>query len=98
MTREGIIEQLKDSGLSRENAHLSVDTFFNEISQALEKEEPVTLKNFATFLTKEKSAIRYFNKAKGEEEILPAKRIIKVKFSGSFRERVNASTMKGGQG
>ena len=89
MTREDLYKAVMRSGLSREMSRKAVDIFFETICAALERGEKVNLKNFAAFETKSKAAIGHFDHRSGKRSILPAKRIIRVRFARHLRSRVN---------
>ncbi|GEM_PF-3167043 len=95
MTREDLYSKMKETGLSHEASKQSVDTFFDLVSSTLENKGKVNIKNFASFETKEKGSIKHRKKTTGELTVLPAKTIIRTKFSKQLRDLVNASSLKG---
>lgn len=83
---ELIAEMAKRGKLSKEESTLLVETFFDEIAEALESGNRVEIRGFGSFSTRQKEARRGRNPKTGEEIEISAKRFPHFKPGKDLRE------------
>lgn len=78
LTKADIVKQLMDetSSLSKEDAMLVVNTFFEEISLALEKGKEVKFTNFGKFVVRKKKKRAGRNPRTGEYALISARKVV----------------------
>jgi integration host factor subunit alpha len=83
---KSIQEQLK---VSTSKSSKLLESLLETIKQTLESGEDVMISNFGKFCVKEKKARKGHNPATGEDMMLPLRRVVTFKSSGTLRERIN---------
>jgi len=78
------------TGLTKPQARLVVDSFFDRISDALAKGDRVELRGLCSFFVKEYQAYTGRNPKTGEKVAIPPKRLPFFKAGLELRRRVNA--------
>jgi len=78
------------TGLTKPQARLVVDSFFDRISDALAKGDRVELRGLCSFFVKEYQAYTGRNPKTGEKVAIPPKRLPFLKAGLELRRRVNA--------
>ena len=78
------------TGLTKPQARLVVDSFFDRISDALAKGDRVELRGLYSFFVKEYQAYTGRNPKTGEKVAIPPKRLPFFKAGLELRRRVNA--------
>jgi len=89
MNKTELIEEVADqTGLTKKASREAVDAITSVITDALAREEKVTLVGFGTFQVMERKARKGRNPRTGEEIQIPAKRVPKFVPGKSLREKV----------
>jgi integration host factor subunit beta len=90
MNKLELVHTLKDlNGLSKSEAERSVTLFFNEIANALAKEERVEIRGFCSFFVKKYKSYTGRNPKTGEKVKISPKKLPFFKPGKELRERVN---------
>lgn len=91
LTKLEMSERLQqDLGFSRKEAKDFVDTFFEEIINALEGGEPVKISGFGNFDLRDKKARPGRNPKTGEEFSIEARRVVTFKAGRKLRDRIDS--------
>lgn len=89
LTKAELAEVLFDKyGISKQDAKVLVEDFFEEIRVALEKGEQVKLSGFGNFELRTKSQRPGRNPKTGEEIPISARRVVTFKPGQKFKSRV----------
>ena len=90
LTKADIVEQLsRDTDLSKESAKGILDTYFEEISAALESGEHVKLSGFGSYNLKHKKERLGRNIRTGESVHVPARRVVAFRTSEYLQQRID---------
>ena len=90
MNKLELTEALRDAtGLTWQQAKTVVDTFFDQISDALAKGDRVELRGLCSFFVKEYQAYTGRNPKTGEKIAVPPKRMPYFKPALELKERIN---------
>lgn len=90
LTKNDILERLQaDLGLSKSKANEITECLLEQIKASLGSGEDVLVTGFGRFCVKDKNQRKGRNPATGEDLILPVRRVVIFKCSGSLRKRVN---------
>ena len=90
MTKIDIINSVAEkTGLSKQDADISVETIINLIKEALAKNEEVILRRFGSFQTREKNPRIGRNPKTGEEAEITARTVVRFKAGKRFKQAVN---------
>ena len=93
MRKVEIINRIADeTGLTKAQAEKAVNAILEEIKDGLQRGEPVILRRFGSFQVREKRARMGRNPKTGEAAGIPARRVVRFKSGGHFRESVNDSS------
>ena len=96
LTKNDIAEMLfNELGLNKREAKDLVETFFEEIRQCLEANEPVKLSGFGNFELRDKNPRPGRNPKTGEEIPISSRRVVTFKPGQKLRARVE--TYAGGK-
>jgi len=79
----------EDSGLSKKDAKVAVESVINNISSSLTNGSTVQLIGFGTFSVVERAAKKGVNPATGAPIHIPACKTVKFKCGSSLKEAVN---------
>ncbi|WP_330926145.1 integration host factor subunit alpha [Candidatus Sororendozoicomonas aggregata] len=91
LTKAEIAEKLnEDLGLSKREAKEMVELFFEQIRQALEKNQQVKLSGFGNFDLRDKNGRPGRNPRTGEEIPITPRRVVTFKPGQKLRARVEA--------
>lgn len=91
LTKAELAERLhEDLGFNKREAKELVDTFFEEIREALEQNEMVKLSGFGNFELRDKRQRPGRNPKTGEEIPITARRVVTFKPGQKLRSRVEA--------
>jgi integration host factor, alpha subunit len=91
LTKADLAEKLyEDLGFNKREAKELVETFFDEIRQALEANEMVKLSGFGNFDLRDKKQRPGRNPKTGEEIPITARRVVTFKPGQKLRARVEA--------
>lgn len=86
LTKAELANSLCDKlGLSKSDAKELVDNFFEEISLALERSEPIKISGFGNFELKDKKARPGRNPKTGEEVTISPRRVVTFKQGQKLR-------------
>jgi len=90
MNKLELIQALKDAnGLSRSEAEVVVNLFFNQMAAALAKEERVEIRGFCSFYVKEYGAYTGRNPKTGDRVRIAPKKLPFFKPGKELKERVD---------
>jgi integration host factor alpha subunit len=90
MTKIDIINSVAEkTGLSKQDADLSVETIINLIKEALARNEEVILRRFGSFQTRDKNPRIGRNPKTGEEAEITARTVVRFKAGKRFKQAVN---------
>lgn len=96
LTKAELAEVLFDKyGVSKQDAKVLVEDFFEEIRIALEKGEQVKLSGFGNFELRTKSQRPGRNPKTGEEIPISARRVVTFKPGQKFKSRVENAEPEG---
>ncbi|MCX7766595.1 MAG: integration host factor subunit beta [Candidatus Sumerlaeia bacterium] len=89
MTKAEIVKLVKErTGLSRSQALVAVDTFLNNIKDALRRGERVCLVGLGTFYVKHRRKREGRNPKTGEKITVPEKKVVAFRAGKEFRQLV----------
>jgi integration host factor subunit beta len=90
MNRSDLVNKLKDkAALSKKDAAEVVDTFFDEITEALVKGDRVEIRSFGSFTVKNYKPYVGRNPKTGEQINVSSKRLPFFKVGKELKEKVN---------
>ena len=97
LTKKDSVDQIQDrlnphsrsDGRSKQETARNVDTLVEIIRRTLERADDVLLSGFGKFQVKEKAERKGRNPATNSGMILPARRVVTFKSSGTFREKID---------
>lgn len=91
LTKADLAEKLyEDLGFNKREAKELVETFFDEIRESLETNEPVKLSGFGNFELRDKKQRPGRNPKTGEEIPITARRVVTFRPGQKLRARVEA--------
>ncbi len=91
LTKADMAEKLfEELGLNKREAKELVETFFEEIRNALQKGEQVKLSGFGNFILREKNQRPGRNPKTGEEIPITARRVVTFRPGQKLKARVEA--------
>ncbi|MCX8048934.1 MAG: integration host factor subunit alpha [Methylohalobius sp.] len=97
LTKADIVEKLyADIGLNRKDAKELVDTFFEEIKQALAQGKPVRLSGFGSFELRDKRERPGRNPKTGQEIPVTARRVVTFRAGQKLKDRIEGHAVKEG--
>jgi integration host factor subunit alpha len=90
LTKANLIKQLVNAtfSLSKEDATLIVNSFFEEISLALEKGKEVKFTNFGKFIVRKKKKRAGRNPRTGEYALISARKVVTYNPSGNLKAEI----------
>lgn len=92
LTKAQLIERIRsDNGLTMKQSTDIVETTIDIIKKTLATGEDVLISGFGKFCVKQKAERKGRNPATGDNQILPARRVVTFKCSGKLREGVNGT-------
>jgi len=86
---ELINEVSEKANISKKDARLFLDTLTGTITEELSKGETVAIANFGSFCVTDRNPRKCKNPKTGEEILVPAKTVPKLKFGKKIKEAVN---------
>jgi integration host factor subunit beta len=90
MNRSELIDAItRKHMLPRKQAELAVVTIFQEMTEALKRQERVEIRGFGSFTTRSYGAYTGRNPKTGQAVAVPPKRLPHFKVGKELRERVN---------
>ncbi len=90
MTKAQLIDEVaRVADLSRKQAELIIDVFFQSVVNALERGEKIELRGFGSFRIRQRNARQGRNPKTGETVSVPAKRIPYFKPGRELKELLN---------
>ena len=93
MNKTELVREIsKNSGLTIKDAEVALKVLFQSITEALARDEAVSLVGFGQFTTVERAARSGRNPATGEEIYIAASRLPKFKPGKILKEQVLTST------
>lgn len=90
MNKAELVKAMADeTGLSQKDAEKALNSFVNQVSNALEQKDKVQLIGFGTFETRERSERTGRNPQTNEEITIPASTVPAFKAGKALKDRVN---------
>ena len=90
MNKAELVKAMADeTGLSQKDAEKALNSFVNQVSNALEQKDKVQLVGFGTFETRERAERTGRNPQTNEEIKIPASTVPAFKAGKALKERVN---------
>lgn len=90
LTKKDIVEQVyNELGFLKIQSVEIVESLLETIKATLETGEDVLVSGFGKFSVRDKHERKGRNPATGEDAILPARRVVTFKYSGTLRDKVN---------
>jgi len=90
LNKAKIIEVVAESnGYTRKQSIETVETLLELIKRSLESGEDVLISGFGRFCVKQKAERRGRNPASGKDLILAPRKVVKFKWSGKLKEKLN---------
>jgi len=77
------------SGLTKANAEKALNAFIEAVTEALKKEDKVTLVGFGTFMVAKRAARKGRNPRTGQEIKIPARKVVKFKPGSNLEAAVS---------
>jgi integration host factor subunit alpha len=92
LTKADLIESIRsNNGLTQKQSTDIVETTIDIIKNTLATGDDVLVSGFGKFRVKQKTERKGRNPSTGDDQILPARRVVTFKCSGKLRERVNGA-------
>jgi integration host factor subunit alpha len=91
LTKADIVTKVHEIGFTKKATVDIVESLIEIIKQTLEAEEDVLISGFGKFRVKEKAERKGRNPSTGEDQTLPARKVVTFKCSGKLRERINGA-------
>jgi integration host factor subunit alpha len=91
LTKSDIVAKVQEIGFTKKTAFDAVESLLEIIKQTLEGEEDILISGFGKFRVKQKAERKGRNPSTGEDQILPARKVVTFKCSGKLRERINGA-------
>jgi len=90
LTKADLIETIQsDNGLTQKQSTDLVEFIIGTIKNTLASGEDVMISGFGKLCVKEKAERKGRNPSTGDDQMLPARRVVTFKCSGKLRERIN---------
>jgi integration host factor subunit alpha len=89
LTKERIIEKLRDTDLKKSEASRVTESLLEIIKRTLESGEEVLITGFGKFCVKEKKARRGRNPQTGEDLMLRPRRVVTFQCSSILKNEIN---------
>ncbi|NIN52033.1 MAG: integration host factor subunit alpha [Nitrososphaeria archaeon] len=90
LTKADLIDSIYTQvGLSKGKSTQVIESLLEIIKRTLEDGEDVLISGFGKFCVKEKGRRRGRNPQSGEDLILDARRVVRFRCSGVFRDKIN---------
>ena len=90
LTKNDIVARLQEKlGFTKSQSIQVIECLLKKIKASLEAGDDVLVSGFGKFSVKDKNERRGRNPATGEDAILPPRRVVTFKYSGSLRKMVN---------
>ncbi len=97
MTKAELVEEVaRVSELTKKHSEAIVNTVFDSIIQALQKDEKIELRGFGSFRIRQRRSRQGRNPKTGDRVDVPAKRIPYFKPGKELKELINASSSGSG--
>ncbi len=92
LTKADIINSIRSkNGLTEKQSTELVESTISILKDTLSSSEDVLISGFGKFCVRDKNERRGRNPATGDDQILPARRVVTFKCSGKLRERINGT-------
>ncbi len=90
LTKARIIEAVVETNrYTQQKAHETIEILLELIKRSLESGEDVLISGFGKFCVKNKKKRRGRNPATGKDIILAPRKVVKFKWSGKLKEKLN---------
>lgn len=92
LTKADLIERIRSNNdLTHKQSTDIVEATIDIIKNTLESGDDVLISGFGKLCVKQKAERKGRNPSTGDDQILPARRVVTFKCSGKLRERINGS-------
>jgi integration host factor subunit alpha len=91
LTKSDIVAKVQEIGFTKKTAFDAVESLLEIIKQTLEGEEDILISGFGKLCVIQKAERKGRNPATGEDQILPARKVVTFKCSGKLRGRINGT-------
>ncbi|MBT8350180.1 MAG: integration host factor subunit alpha [Deltaproteobacteria bacterium] len=92
LTKADLIDSVSsESGITRKQSTDIVEATISILKNTLATGEDVLISGFGKFRIKDKAERKGRNPATGEDQRLPARRVVTFKCSGKLREKINGA-------
>jgi len=92
LTKAHLIETIQsNNGLTKKQSTDIVEATIDIIKNTLSTGEDVLISGFGKLCVKQKAERKGRNPATGDDQILPARRVVTFKCSGKLREKINGA-------
>jgi integration host factor subunit beta len=99
MTKAELVEEVaRVSDLTKKHSEVIVNTVFESIVDALQKDEKIELRGFGSFRIRQRRSRQGRNPKTGDKVDVPAKRIPYFKPGKELKELINTATGQGEAG
>ena len=98
MTKADLVEEvIRVSGLSKKQAEIIVNTVFDSVVEALQRDDKIELRGFGSFRVRRRRSRQGRNPKTGDRVAVPAKRIPYFKPGKELKDLVNGGPNAGAQ-
>jgi integration host factor subunit beta len=98
MTKADLVEEvIRVSGLSKKQAEIIVNTVFDSVVDALQRDDKIELRGFGSFRVRRRRSRQGRNPKTGDRVAVPAKRIPYFKPGKELKDLINGGPETGAQ-
>jgi len=92
LTKADFIESIQsNNGLTEKQSKELVESIIGTLKDTLSSGEDVLISGFGRFCIREKAERRGRNPSTGEDQMLPARKVVTFKCSGKLRKKINGA-------
>jgi integration host factor subunit alpha len=96
LTKARIVEAVVETNVyTQQKAHETVEILLELIKQSLESGDDVMISGFGKFCVKNKKKRKGRNPATGKDLIIAPRKVVKFKWSGKLKEKLNTKPKTG---
>jgi DNA-binding protein HU-beta len=90
MNKQQIVDKIaQDARITKSSAAAAIDSFFDGVTKALKKGQPITFVGFGTFKTANRKARLARNPQTGAEVKVPKRRVVRFNAGKALKSAVN---------
>lgn len=90
LNKQEMVEKIRDKGLTKHDAEVALNVFFETIKETLAAKESISLRGFGTFAIVERKERNGRNPRTGVEVKIPARNSVKFIPSNEMKKLVNS--------